>query len=609
MRLSKSIGRSVVVLLISGLVIGSFAPVSASAQTQRQPAPPSISDLISQSEQSYLAGEQAFIKGRRDEALKMFDEAVAIILKSGRSLAQNPRLETYYKDLVHRIDQHKNKLSGHLNQSQPSPAGNRTNPGSDPINNSEPPAQKAEQDRAEQGAADKDKEPPASKEESPATGSKDRPKQPVDEAQTRQEVVEPALIDELSGLNESELATVTPDGVKVFGRYDFEFSVAPPVFQFLNYFVTGRGRSTMETGLKRAGRYRQMAEKIFKEERVPLDLIWLAQAESVWKPNALSRAAAKGIWQFIPSTGTRYGLVQTSWIDDRSHPEKSTRAAARYLRFLHDYFAGDWLLAMAAYNSGEGRIASSIAKCGYADFWEIHRRGLIPQETRNYVPIILSIIIVSKNQKRYGFDVTPDPPLNYDTFDLPGQTDLKVVADLLTIPYESIQDLNPELRRGASPAGQHYTIKLPKGMKKSFETAYAALPEDQRVRRVVVPREEVAEAPRQGYRAEYASYQVRKGDTLAALARRHGVSVQELARMNGLSARGQLRRGQSVRVPKSVRSAGGRDSKSSGNRIGRFRSRDVVKSRASSKGKASTSKTKKGKAKASAKKSSSRRRR
>ncbi len=616
MRLSKSIGRCVVVLLISGLMIGSVNPINAFAQTQRVPPAPSISELIAQSEQSYVAGEEAFIKGHSQQAAKLFEQAVEIILKSGRSLAQNPRLESYYKDLVSRIDQHRNKLSGPSNQA--SLSSNQSKPNTDSNNLSGPSAAPAAKDHSslpaeqvERTTAGRTERPASSGGEPAMIDSADRARPRLaDEAPGTQEMVEPALIDELSRLNESELATVTPEGIKVFGRYDFEFSVAPPVFQFLNYFVAGRGRSTMETGLKRAGRYRQMAEKIFKEERVPLDLIWLAQAESVWKPNALSRAAAKGIWQFIPSTGTRYGLVQTAWLDDRSHPEKSTRAAARYLRFLHDYFAGDWLLAMAAYNSGEGRIANSIARCGYADFWEIHKRGLIPQETRNYVPIILAIIIVSKNQKRYGFSVTPDPPLNYETFELPGQTDLKVIADLLTIPYESIQDLNPELRRGASPAGRPYTIKLPKGMKKSFETAFAALPEDQRVRRVVVPREEIAEAPRQAYRAEYASYQVRRGDTLAALARRHGVTVQELAKINGLSARGGLRKGQSVRVPKSIKSARGRDSQPSKSRIGRFRSsKNVAKSRVQSKSKASSKKAGKSKEKAPSKKPSSRRRR
>ncbi|HLF84742.1 MAG TPA: transglycosylase SLT domain-containing protein [Blastocatellia bacterium] len=396
----------------------------------------------------------------------------------------------------------------------------------------------------------------------------------VHDAADLPEVAEPSVLDEVSEIKETELAMVTPEGVKIFGRYDFEFAVAPPVFQFINFFVAGRGHSTMEAGLQRSGRYRQMVEKIFKEERVPEDLMWLAQAESVWKPNALSRAAAKGIWQFIPSTGTRYGLAQTTWIDDRSQPEKSTRAAARYLRWLHDHFAGDWLLAMAAYNSGENRVDSAIARCGYADFWELYKRGLLPQETRNYVPAILSIIIISKNQKRYGFDVTPDLPLNYDTFEVPAQTDLKVVADLIGVPYDTIQDLNAELRRGTSPAGERYTIKLPKGTKKQFEIAYADLPEEKRVRKIKVPTEEIAVRYRSKYRVQLASYQVRRGDTLASVARRSGVSVKELARLNRISTRGQLRKGQTVKVPKAVRASRGRHSK-----IGRYRTVPNVRSR------------------------------
>jgi membrane-bound lytic murein transglycosylase D len=429
--------------------------------------------------------------------------------------------------------------------------------------------------------------------------------------QDRQEAVEPSVLDEISDIKDDELATVTPDGIKILGRYDFEFSVAPPVFQFMNFFVSGRGHSTMVTGLQRSGRYRQMAERIFKEERVPLDMIWLAQAESVWKPNALSRAAAKGIWQFIPSTGTRYGLAQTSWIDDRSHPEKATRAAARYLRWLHDHFAGDWLLAMAAYNSGENRVDGAIAKCGYADFWELYKRGLLPQETRNYVPIILSIIIISKNQKRYGFDVKPDPPLIYDTFDLPAQTDLKVVADLLGIPYEVVQDLNPELRRGATPAGQRHTIKLPKGMKKQFEIAYADLPEDQRVRKIVVPAEEVASSYKPAYRVQVASYQVRRGDTISALARRYGVSVKEIAKLNRMSSRGELRKGQTVRIPQTVRASkdkGGRAAKSRG-AVGRYKEARVIRSRHTGRDKSRSASSRNRSSKASSRSDSSRRRR
>ncbi len=399
--------------------------------------------------------------------------------------------------------------------------------------------------------------------------------QPGDVHPLDDERVEPSLLDELSEIKDAELAAVAPDGVKIFGKYDFEFSVAPPVFQFINFFTAGRGRSTMEVGLQRSGRYREMVEKVFKDEKVPVDLIWLAQAESVWKPNALSRAAAKGIWQFIPSTGSRYGLAQTAWVDERSHPEKATRAAARYLRWLHEHFAGDWLLAMAAYNSGENRVDGAIAKCGYADFWELYKRGLLPLETRNYVPSILAIIVVSKNQKRYGLNVKPDPPLNYEHFELPGQTDLKVVADLMGVPYEVVQDLNPELRRGASPLGQRYTIKLPKGMKKQFEVAYADLPEDKRVRNVVIAADDVAVRYRPAYRVRLASHRVARGETLASLARRNRVSVKELARLNRMSTRGELRKGQTIKIPKQVRASRDRRGRL---RAGKYREQPVVRS-------------------------------
>jgi membrane-bound lytic murein transglycosylase D len=391
------------------------------------------------------------------------------------------------------------------------------------------------------------------------------------EGDDHSEKTAPAPLDELASLSQADLPIVTTGGVKIYGKYDFDFTVAEPVLQYLNYFVAGRGRSTMDTGLQRSGRYREMAERIFKEEKVPVDLIWLAQAESVWKPNALSRTAAKGIWQFVSSTGTRYGLAQTAWVDERSQPEKSTRAAARYLHWLHEHFAGDWLLAMAAYNAGEGRVDEAVARCGYADFWELYQRGVLPQETRNYVPIILSIIITSKNQKRYGFEVKPDQPVLYDAVEVPGQTDLKVVADLCGLPYDSVGDLNPELRRGASPAGTPYTIRIPKGMKKAFEEAYAKLPEDQRVRRVVIARDE-NEGYRSAYKTQLVAYHAHPGDTLSALSRRYGISVNDLARANRISSHGTIHKGQTIKIPMKVKERGRRG-------YGRYREEKIGRSR------------------------------
>ncbi|MCS7081017.1 MAG: transglycosylase SLT domain-containing protein [Chloracidobacterium sp.] len=282
--------------------------------------------------------------------------------------------------------------------------------------------------------------------------------------------------DELAALDVSQISA-RPTAELNMSNFDFKFTVTAQVYQFINFYTTGRGRITMERGLIRSGRYRDMAERIFAEEGVPKDLIWLAQVESVWQPRALSYAKARGIWQFIPSTGLRFGLRQDAYMDERVAPEASTRAAARYLKFLYNYFAGDWLLAMAAYNCGERNVERAIERCGYADFWELHQRGLLPRETQNYVPAILAVIAIAKNQKQYGFNVTPDPPMRYDTFQLDTSTSLAVAADLLHIPLNELLALNPELHRPLAPAG--FSLKIPVGARERFAAAYAALsPQD-----------------------------------------------------------------------------------------------------------------------------------
>ncbi|MFQ3583281.1 MAG: transglycosylase SLT domain-containing protein [Chloracidobacterium sp.] len=282
--------------------------------------------------------------------------------------------------------------------------------------------------------------------------------------------------DELAALDVSRIST-RPTSELDMSNFDFKFTVTAQVYQFMNFYTVGRGRATMERGLIRSGRYREMAERIFAEEGVPKDLIWLAQVESVWQPRALSFAKARGIWQFIPGTGARFGLRQDAYMDERVAPEASTRAAARYLKFLHNYFAGDWLLAMAAYNCGERNVERAIERCGYADFWELHQRALLPRETQNYVPAILAVIAIAKNQKQYGFDVTPEPPMRYDTFPLDTPTSLAVAAEALQMPISELSTLNPELHRGLAPTG--FNLKIPAGTRERFAVAYAALtPQD-----------------------------------------------------------------------------------------------------------------------------------
>lgn len=281
---------------------------------------------------------------------------------------------------------------------------------------------------------------------------------------------EPSPLDKLASLSEAELEEVAAaDDVEINARFNFNFDAAYPVKQFISYFTRGRGRATMEAGLARSVRYRAMAERIFKEEGVPTDLIWLAQVESGWNPYSLSVAAAKGIWQFIPSTGTRFGLQQNYWVDERANPEKSTRAAAKYLKFLATRYHNDWSLALAAYNTGEGNVDSAIARAGTRDFWRLHRGGYLAQETRNYVPAILAVVTIAKSPKKYGFDMPPTYPYRYETRWIAKQTDLRPLAKKLNISYGALLELNPELQRGSTPPGKH-ALRVPAANTPPVET-------------------------------------------------------------------------------------------------------------------------------------------
>jgi membrane-bound lytic murein transglycosylase D len=272
---------------------------------------------------------------------------------------------------------------------------------------------------------------------------------------------EPSPLDKIATLSEAELEEAEPGDETVSeARFNFQFSAAHPVKQFISYFTKGRGRATMSAGLLRSVRYREMAEDIFREEGVPTDLVWLAQVESGWNPYAFSSAAAKGIWQFIPATGSRFGLAQNYWIDERSNPEKSTRAAARYLKWLANRYQGNWQLALAAYNTGEGNVDSAIRRSGTRDFWKMHSGGFLAKETRNYVPAILAVVTIAKNPRMYGFDAPPPFSYRYETRTIAGQTDLKPLAKKLKVSFGTLLDMNPELQRGMTPPGKH-VIRIP----------------------------------------------------------------------------------------------------------------------------------------------------
>jgi membrane-bound lytic murein transglycosylase D len=294
---------------------------------------------------------------------------------------------------------------------------------------------------------------------------------------------------------------------------DLPLMMTDPVAAYISYF-SNRGRGVLERGLARSGRYEDMMRATLKEEGVPQDLIYLAQAESGFHPQAVSRAGARGIWQFMASRAAGYGLERSWWVDDRQDPVKATHAAAHHLKDLYNEF-GDWYLAMAAYNSGPGTVQEAVKRTGYADFWELYRRNVLPKETRNYVPIILAVTIMAKNPDQYGLtDVNKDQPIPFDTVKINYPIDLRLVAECIDVSAADLQDLNPSLLRLTTPKDQQFELHLPAGTADRFQTAVAEIPVDKRV--------------------WWRYHKVQDGETLASIARTYHTTAQSIAEANDL---------------------------------------------------------------------------
>jgi len=326
---------------------------------------------------------------------------------------------------------------------------------------------------------------------------------------------EPAPIDETNGITPSADPNVRAKAqAEIKSTHsDLPLMMTDQVAGYISYF-SNRGRGTFERAFARSGRYHDMMVSILKQEGVPQDLIYLAQAESGFHPLAVSRVGARGIWQFMGSRARGYGLQHSMWVDDRQDPEKSTRAAARHLKDLYAQF-GDWYLAMAAYNSGPGTVQAAVKRTGYADFWELYRRNVLPKETRNYVPIILAMTIVSKNLSHYGFDdVSMDEPVAYDTVTVSDPVDLHLVAECVDATPAQLQELNPSLLRLTTPREGTFVLHLPAGTKDQYLTAIAAVPP--------------------GMRLWWRYHKVQPGDTLASLARSYRVTAKSIAAANHL---------------------------------------------------------------------------
>ena len=393
---------------------------------------------------------------------------------------------------------------------------------------------------------------------------------PADVAENVTFEVDPKLVAKAR----ADLATTNSDLPLVINDY---------VATYIKFFSnTQRGHNTLLHSFQHAGRYKAMIQRVMAEEGVPQDLIYLAVAESGFNPRALNRRShAGGMWQFMPHGN--YGLARTAYVDERFDPEKSTRAYARYMKFIYDQL-GDWYLSMAGYDWGAGNVQRAVQKTGYADFWELYKRNNLPTETRNYVPEILAAIIIANHPSQYGFDdVTLDPPVLTDTMTINYSVNLRLVSDIVGAPVDELTALNPSLLRMVTPPEASFDLHLPGGMAALYEQRIALVPESKRnawryhrvasedtlasvalkyrvteaalaaanqlrardgiggVEALLVPTAPVAEP------VHTRIYTVRKGDTLVTIADRFGVSLNQLRRWNKIPGI-KVQPGQRLRV-------------------------------------------------------------
>jgi membrane-bound lytic murein transglycosylase D len=312
-------------------------------------------------------------------------------------------------------------------------------------------------------------------------------------------------------------------------KSDLPLVVNDYVASLINFFAnTKKGHNTLLHSFQHAGRYKAMIQRVMAEEGVPQDLIYLAVAESGFNPRALNRkSGAGGMWQFMPHGN--YGLARTPYVDERFDPEKSTRAYARYMKFIYDQL-GDWYLSMAGYDWGSGNVQRAVQKTGYADFWELYRRNNLPAETKNYVPEILAAIIIANNPLQYGFDdVTLDPPVLTDTVSINYAANLKLISDIVGAPVDELTALNPSLLRQTTPPDAPFDLHLPAGMASVFEQRIALIPE--------------------GKRSAWRYHRVVPEDTLASVARAFHVSENELASANQLQTEDGIEGVEALLIP------------------------------------------------------------
>ncbi|MFZ5877608.1 MAG: LysM peptidoglycan-binding domain-containing protein [Nitrospirota bacterium] len=314
--------------------------------------------------------------------------------------------------------------------------------------------------------------------------------------------------------------------------YDVPIILNASVEAHIDYFNT-RIRDKFELWLSRSGRYLPLMREIFRENNLPEDLVFVSLIESGFNPYAYSRARAVGPWQFMKGTGKKYGLRIDEWIDERRDPVKSTHAAAAYLKDLYAMF-NSWPLALASYNAGEGRVGRAMKRSKADDFWDLRTTRYLRPETRNYVPKFMAATIIAKNPEKYGFNLNYHEPLRFDEVVIDRPTDLKLIAKTAGVPYEAVKELNPELKQSVTPIDyENYRLKLPFGTQGTFEEGFAAIPEWEKT--------------------VWVKHTVRRGETLASIAKKFGTTTSTLRDINHLK-RPTIKTGTKILVPTGNRS-------------------------------------------------------
>ena len=478
------------VVTLAGLLVGCSSHKPATVSSAPAPAlpvlplvvtpgsevvltPDPVAAVVLRVENAFAAGERELAAGRLVAARQHFDEAVDAMLALPEGARANPRLAAQFEQLLDRVS-----------------------------------ALDVQALREGDGFTETRSEPAA-----------------IDEllSETMFEVPKPAA---------TTAETVAADLERT--DFDLDIPLSEKILSYVELFQ-GRLHDFMAAGLERSLRYLPMIREVFAEEGVPDDLAYVPLIESAFKSTALSRVRARGMWQFMPGTGQEYGLRQTWFVDERADPEKATVAAAKYLKSLHSFFDEDWNLALAAYNSGPGRVQTALRRAGTSDYWKVTASTrFLPRETREYVPMIMAAMIIAKNPALYGFEVGAANRLAYDRVSVPNALDLKIIAEWIGVSVDELRDLNPELRRTTTPMGQH-ELKVPLGTAPTLRSRLATIDSSLFV--------------------QFTFHTVKRGETVATIARRHKITQAELRLANDLTSRSRIRVNQALLIPQRTTNA------------------------------------------------------